>query len=73
MNMKEGHKERTGFTVPSGHYEFKKLPFGLANSPSKFQRPIDAVLKYLIGKECWVYMDYVVVFSKNGAKHERLL
>ena len=51
INIKEEHKERTGFTVPSGHYEFKKLPFGLANSPSSFQRLMDAVLKNLIAEE----------------------
>jgi len=32
--IKEEHRERTGFTVPSGHYEFNRLPFGLSNSPS---------------------------------------
>jgi len=27
--IKEQHKERTGFTVQFGHYEFNRLPFGL--------------------------------------------
>jgi len=36
--IKEEHKERTVFTVPSGHYEFNRLPFGLSNSASNFQR-----------------------------------
>jgi hypothetical protein len=34
--IKEEHKERTGFTVPFGHYEFNRLPFALSNSPSNF-------------------------------------
>jgi hypothetical protein len=46
VNIKEEHKERTAFTVPSGHYEFNRLPFGLSNSPSDFQRLMD-VLKNL--------------------------
>jgi hypothetical protein len=48
INIKEEHKELTAFNVPSGHYEFNKLPFGLANSLSSFQRLMDAVLKNLI-------------------------
>jgi hypothetical protein len=28
VNIKESRKERTGFSVPSGHYEFNRLPFG---------------------------------------------
>ena len=37
MSIKEEHRERTGFTVPSGHYEFNRLPFGLSNSPSNVE------------------------------------
>jgi hypothetical protein len=29
VEIKEEHKELTGFSVPSGHYEFKRPPFGL--------------------------------------------
>ena len=67
--IEEEHKERTGFTVPQGHYEFNRLPFGLSNSPSKFQRPMDIVLKSLVGTECWVYIDDVIVFSKSAEEH----
>jgi len=45
MGIKEEHKELTGFTVPSGHYEFHRLPFGLSNSPANFQQLMDTVLK----------------------------
>jgi len=48
MGIKEKHKELTGFTVSSGHYEFNRLPFGLPNSPANFQRLMDTVLKNLV-------------------------
>jgi hypothetical protein len=41
VSIKE-HRERTAFTVPGGHYEFNRLPFGLSNSPSNFQRLMDS-------------------------------
>jgi len=66
VNIKEEHKERTAFTVPSGHYEFNRLPFGLSNSPSNFQRLMDVILKNLVGAECWVFIDDVIIFFQHG-------
>jgi hypothetical protein len=67
--IKEEHKECTGFTVPSGHYEFNRLPIGLSNSPANFQRLMDVVLKDLVGSECYVFMDDMVVFSTTAEEH----
>jgi len=69
VSIKEEHRERTGFTVPSGHYEFNRLPFGLSKSPSNFQRLIDAALKNLVGTECWVFIDDVIIFSSTAEEH----
>jgi len=69
VNIKEEHKERTAFTVPSGHYVFNRLPFGLSNSPSNFQRFMDVVLKNSVGAECWVFIDDVIIFSNTAEEH----
>ena len=69
MPIKEEHKERTGFTVPQGHYEFNRVPFGLSNSPSNFQRLMDIVLRNLVGTECCVFIDDVIEFSKSAEEH----
>jgi len=66
--IKEQHKERTGFTVPFGHYEFNRLPFGLSNSPSNFQRLMFFVLRNLIGVQCYVFIDDII-FSKSAEQH----
>ena len=73
MNIREGHKELTGFSVPSGHYEFNRLPFGLSNSPTNFQRLMDTVLWNLIGIECSIFVDDILIYSNSAEKHARRL
>jgi hypothetical protein len=69
MNIKEEHKELTGFSVPLGHYEFDRLPFGLSNSPSNFQRLLDTILKNLIRVECYCFVDDIIVYSNYAEEH----
>jgi len=73
IGIKEEHKEPTGFSVQSGHYEFNTLPFVLSNSPSSFQRLMDIVLKDLVGTECWVFIEYVIIFSRSVQEHAQRL
>ena len=61
--------EKTAFTVPNGHFEFLRLPFGLKNSPATFQRVMDNILKEYLNKFCLVYMDDIIIFSKSQNEH----
>lgn len=45
---------KTAFSVENGHFEFVRMPFGLKNAPSTFQRIMDNVLRDLQGKICLV-------------------
>jgi hypothetical protein len=45
MHPSDVHK--TGFSVENGHYEFLRIPMGMKNSPSSFQRVMDNVLQGL--------------------------
>lgn len=56
---------KTAFTVDGGHFEFVRMPFGLKNAPSTFQRIMDNVLKDLIGTVCLVYLDDIIVYSTS--------
>lgn len=69
INLSEKDREKTAFSVKNGKYEFCRLPFGLKNAPSIFQRAIDDVLREHIGSKCFVYMDDVIVFSKDEEQH----
>jgi hypothetical protein len=60
---------KTAFSVNNGHYEYVRMPFGLKNAPSTFQRVMDNVLREYLHKSCFVYMDDVVIFSKSLHEH----
>lgn len=60
---------KTAFSVDGGHYEYLRMPFGLKNAPSTFQRIMDNILKDLIGTSCLVYLDDIIVYSTSLQEH----
>lgn len=62
-------KEKTAFSTPIGHLHFLRMPFGLKGGPATFQRLMDQTLKGLLGKDCFVYLDDIVVYSKTIEEH----
>lgn len=67
--LAEKDREKTAFSIANGKYEFCRLPFGLKDAPSIFQRAIDDVLREEIGKSCYVYVDDVIIFSERLEDH----
>lgn len=67
--LQEKDRKKTAFNINNGKYEFCRLPFGLRNAPSIFQRAIDDVLRDDIGKFCHVYMDDIIIYSKDADVH----
>lgn len=58
-------KHLTAFITPDGLYQFKKMPFGLVNSPAVFQRTINKVLGNTRFKFALAYMDDILIPGKN--------
>ncbi|GFW86817.1 hypothetical protein TNCV_2809721 [Trichonephila clavipes] len=59
----------TSFVTHEGQYEFLRVPFGLSNSPSVFQRFIYTVFRNLIRDNILiVYMDDLLIPSQNEAE-----
>ena len=60
---------KTAFSVENGHYEFKRMPFGLKNAPSTFQRVMDSILLGINNERCLVYMDDIIIYSATLHQH----
>ncbi|GFY23521.1 retrovirus-related Pol polyprotein from transposon 297 [Trichonephila clavipes] len=59
----------TSLVTHEGQYEFLRVPFGLSNSPSVFQRFIYTIFRKLIRDNILiVYMDDLLIPSQNEAK-----
>jgi len=73
IKVKEEDRPKTAFTTGSGLYHWIRMPMGLCNSPSTFQRAMDHVLNDLRWQDCLLYLDDLMVFSKDFDEHlERL-
>ena len=67
--VKPADVERTAFITHVCLYEMIKIPFGLCNAPSTYQRLMMSVLQGLIGRICLASLDHVIVFSKRRDEH----
>jgi len=63
--------DKTAFVTRKGQFRFKVLSFGLANSPSIFQRLMTMVLAGLHWDICLVYIDDIIVVCKTFEEHVR--
>jgi len=71
--LSEEDSEKTAFVCHCGLFEFTRMPMGLCNSPSIFQRTMEKVLQGYIGVICMIYMDDIVIFSNNKEEHVKHL
>jgi hypothetical protein len=67
--MAERDKEKTAFICHSGLYEFERVPFGLKNSPTVFQRVMETALRGLNYKTALCYVDDIISFSTSFSAH----
>ena len=74
VEMDEESKPLMAFTVRLlGFYECERMPFGLTNAPATFQRLMENCLGDLNLHWCIIYLDDIMIFSKDPVSHlERL-
>lgn len=70
IRMSENDMEKTAFQFGRGKFEFVRMPFGLKNAPSTFQRLMDEFLLGLDERAVQAYMDDIIVFSSSREEHQ---
>jgi hypothetical protein len=61
--------EKTAFSTSEGHYEFKRMCFGLKGAPATFQRLMNRVLNGINGSRAFVYLDDIIVIGATLEEH----
>lgn len=63
--ISEDSRHKTAFVTPDGQFEYNRMPFGLVNAPSVFQRTINKILSEAKIKYAIVYMDDILIPAKD--------
>nr|GEZ87795.1 hypothetical protein [Tanacetum cinerariifolium] len=67
--IKEEDIPITAFRTRYSHFEFKVMPFGLTNVPAVFMDLINRVSKPYLDKFIIVFIDDILVYSKDEEEH----
>lgn len=73
LGLSPGSRKYTSFSVSGKKYEFKRLPMGLKNSPAFFTRMMNKVLSGLVGIDCLIYLDDLIIFGATLEDHNNHL
>lgn len=73
IEMAEADKPKTAFVCPLGFWEFNRMPQGITNAPSTFQRLMERCVGEMNLRGALVFLDDIIVFSKSLEEHEERL
>jgi hypothetical protein len=67
--MDPEHMTKTAFTRPWGTFCYTVMPFGLKKAGATYQRAATILLHDIIHKEVEVYVDEIIIKSREGEGH----
>ena len=67
--VNEKYRLKNNFTMKWGTFSYRRMPFGLIDARAMFQWVMDEAFKGLINKCIVIYMDELMVFSKDQSTH----
>lgn len=73
IEMHEDDKPKTAFACPLGFWEWNRMPQGITNAPSTFQRLMEKCMGDIHLREVLVFLDDIIVFSQTLEEHEARL
>ena len=71
--LREDERHYTAFEAAGNLYQFKRIPFGVTNGVSAFQRIIDMVIQENNLKGTFAYVDNVTICGADKADHDKNL
>ena len=73
LPVEEESRPYTAFSTSRGHWQYKRMPFGLRNAPAAFQRAMQQVLRDLPIDKVVIYLDDILIISKDFKEHLQLV
>ncbi|GJY02668.1 putative reverse transcriptase domain-containing protein [Tanacetum coccineum] len=73
LRVREEDIPKTAFRTRYGHYKFQVMPFVLKNTPAVFMDLMNRVCKPYLDKFIIVFIDNILIYSKNKKEHEEHL